>query len=135
MSEKINATCSICGNGYHLCLSCKSIMDLNPWKRYCDTAEHYKIFQVIKGYNTKIYTKEEAREKLKTINLSDLDNLRENIRNIINDIMGENEIETPKIVLNNIKTIRKKKVVKTEEIDMSNDSIDATDKLVNEHLE
>ena len=29
MAEKINATCSICGNGYYMCRSCKDMMQNN----------------------------------------------------------------------------------------------------------
>ena len=94
MAEQINATCSICGRGYHLCLSCKDNMNLHPWKIHTDTSEHYKIFQILRGFNTKIYTKEEAKLKLQKVDLSDLDSLRENIKNLIIDIMNCNEQAT-----------------------------------------
>lgn len=91
MAEKINATCSICGKGYYKCLTCQSEIRATPWKHHTDTSEHYKIFQVIHGYNTGVYTKAEAKEKLNTIDLSDLNDLRDNIKNIIKDIMKENK--------------------------------------------
>lgn len=86
-----NATCSICGSPYRMCLSCKDLMNLSPWKKHTDTSEHYKIYQVIHGYSTGVYNKEESKLKLQMIDLSDFDNLRDNIKNIINDIMGKNE--------------------------------------------
>ena len=88
MAEKINATCAICGNGYHLCMSCKDIISLTPWKKHTDTSEHYKIYQIIHGYSTKVYTKAEAKDKLKKVDLSDFDTLRDNIKSVITDIMG-----------------------------------------------
>jgi len=91
MAEKINATCSICGKGYYKCLSCQSEIKATPWKHYTDTSEHYKIFQVIRGYNTGVYTKSEAKEKLNAIDLSDLGELRDNIKKIIKDIMKEDK--------------------------------------------
>ena len=91
MAEKINATCSICGKGYYKCLTCQSEIKAMPWKQYTDTSEHYKIFQVIRGYNTGVYTKSEAKEKLKAIDLSDLNDLRDNIKKIIKDIMKEDK--------------------------------------------
>lgn len=91
MAEKNNATCSICGKLYYKCLSCKDLMNLNPWKTYTDTAEHYKIHQILRGFNTGVYAKEEAKSKLKMVDLSDFDSLRDNIKNIINDIMGKDE--------------------------------------------
>lgn len=89
MAEKINATCSICGVGYYQCLSCKDVMNLNPWKKHTDTSEHYKIYQVIHGFSTKVYSKEEAKSKLQKIDLSDFDSFRDNIKAIIKDIMTE----------------------------------------------
>ena len=87
MAEKINAKCAICGKGYHKCLSCAHEVKSAPWKIHTDTSEHYKIFQVISGYSAKMYTKEEAKERLQNIDLSDLKELRDNIREIIEDIM------------------------------------------------
>ena len=91
MAEKINATCSICGKGYYKCLSCQAEIKAAPWKQYTDTSEHYKIFQVIRGYNIGVYTKEEANEKLQSIDLSDLNELRDNIKKTIKDIMKEDK--------------------------------------------
>ena len=88
MAENINATCAICGNGYHLCMSCKDMISLTPWKKHTDTSEHYKIYQIIHGYSTKVYTKAEAKAKLKKVDLSDFDTLRDNIKSVITDIMG-----------------------------------------------
>ena len=91
MAEKINATCSICGKGYHKCLSCKDKIKAEPWKMYTDTPEHYKIFQVMRGLYVGLYTKEEAKDRLKNIDLSDLNELRDNIKNTIEEIMKEDE--------------------------------------------
>lgn len=91
MVEKNNATCSICGRGYYMCLSCKDMMKLNPWKRHTDTSDHYKIYQILHGLNTGVYNKEEAKSKLQMVDLSDFDSLRDNIKNIINDIIGKDE--------------------------------------------
>ena len=87
MAEMNNSTCSICGKAYYKCLSCKDLMMLNPWKAHTDTSEHYKIYQIIRGYNTNAYTKDEANAKLQKVDLSDLNELRDNIQNLIKDIM------------------------------------------------
>lgn len=92
MGEKINAVCSICGNGYHLCLSCKDKMTLSPWKMYTDSASCYQVFQVVKGYNTGVYNKEEFKSKLKNIDLSNLENYRDHIKSLIKDVLKEDEI-------------------------------------------
>ena len=91
MSERINATCSICGNGYHLCMSCKDKMDLQPWKAFTDSASCYQVFQVVKGYSTGVYTKEEFKNKLKNIDLSNLESYKENIKALIKDALKEEE--------------------------------------------
>lgn len=89
-ANKPNAKCAICGTPYHMCMSCGKDKGL-VWKRFCDTPEHYKIYQVIHGYTTGLYTKTEAAKKLKNIDLSDIDKLRENIRNILNEIMSDDK--------------------------------------------
>lgn len=94
MAEKNNATCSICGKDYHACLSCRDSIQLAPWKIHTDTAEHYKIFQIIRGFSTGMYDKCEAKEKLKNVDLSDLNELRPNIKKIIKDIMKEPVLKT-----------------------------------------
>ena len=99
MAEKVHATCAICGNGYHKCLSCKDMMSLNPWRLHTDTSEHYKVFQILRGYSTGVYDKDEAKSKLKMVDLSDFNNLRDNVKNIINEIIKENkEIEEEPII-------------------------------------
>jgi len=99
MAAKNNATCSICGRPYHMCASCKDSMQVNPWKMFTDTSEHYKVFQVVKGFNTGVYTKDEAKIKFKNIDLSDKDSFRPHIKQIIDDILFEPVVEkvvTPK---------------------------------------
>lgn len=96
MADKNNATCAICGKGYHLCLSCNDEIALAPWKKHTDTSEHYKIYQVIHGYSTGVYTKEDAKVRLDAIDLSDFDELRDNIKATINDIKRVEVAEKPR---------------------------------------
>jgi len=66
---------------------------------FTDTSEHYKVFQVVKGFNTGVYTKDEAKIKFKNIDLSDKDSFRPHIKQIIDDILFEPVVEkvvTPK---------------------------------------
>lgn len=95
MVENNNATCSICGNGYHICLSCKDYMKLNPWKIHCCSADCYKTFQVVRGFSTGVYTKDEFKSRLKNIDLSNLDNYREHIKSLIVDALKEDEVTKP----------------------------------------
>lgn len=89
MANNNNATCSICGNEYYACLSCRDSLKANPWKIYTDTSEHYKVFQIVRGYNTGVYTKDEAKIKLKNVNLEDIESFRPHIKQIVKDILKE----------------------------------------------
>lgn len=89
MHEKNNAVCSICGKEYHICLSCSDAMKLHPWKIYTDTQECFKVFQVVRGFSTGVYTKDEAREKLQNIDLKDINSFRPHIKKIVKDILRE----------------------------------------------
>lgn len=124
MSEQINAYCTVCGNGYHLCLSCKDKMKLQPWKTFTDTAEHYKIHQIIHGFSTKVYTKDEIRSKLKNVDLSDLETFKPNIKAIIKDVLKEESIE-PSVQMDVLVASRKKnyKVNKVEVNENTNSDI------------
>lgn len=87
MAKKNNVWCSICGKPYYLCIPCDHVRDLNPWKIYTDTPEHYKVFQILHGVSSNVFTKEEAKSRLQKVDLSDLDEFREDIRDRIKDIM------------------------------------------------
>lgn len=101
MAEKNNAVCDICGKGYYVCLSCSDAMKLHPYKSFTDTAEHFKIFQVVKGFLTGIYSKDEAMEKFKNIDLSDVESFRPHIKDIIKDVLKEEktDVETVETVV------------------------------------
>lgn len=86
-NKKHNSFCTICGKSYYYCNSCKDIAHLYPYKILTDTAEHYKVFMVVRGYNNGLYTKEEAYERLKNVDTSDIDNYKDNIKKIVKDIL------------------------------------------------
>lgn len=121
MAENINANCMICGKGYYMCLSCKDMVRLRPWQLHTDTSEHYKIYQILHGHTTGVYSDKEAKEKLQLVDLSDVDTFRPEVKAAIHKIMDyveqsileENTVdeEKPK------KAVRKRKsanVVETE---------------------
>ena len=116
MAEKNNATCSICGKNYHKCLSCKDSMKLQPWKDSTDTAEHYKVFQVVKGYSTGVYTKDEAKIKFKNIDLKDIESFRPHIKEIIKDILKEEKPIVKAVEkIESIKEINKTEIIEVED--------------------
>ena len=95
MAEKNNATCSICGGEYHVCYSCKDSIQLQPWKIHCCSANCYKVFQVVRGHSTGVYTNEEFKSKLQNIDLSNLEGYREHIKTIIKEALKEEVVVEP----------------------------------------
>lgn len=93
-NKKHNSFCAICGKSYYYCNSCKDTAHLYPYKILTDTSEHYKVFMIIRGYDNGLYTKEETKEKLNNVDISDLETYKENIRDIIKDILKvDNKVE------------------------------------------
>lgn len=104
MAEKNNAVCDICGKEYYVCLSCSDAMKLHPYKSFTDTAEHFKVFQVVRGFLTGVYTKDEAKEKFKNIDLKDADSFKPHIKKIIKDIFKEEKAIVEKAVTEKVAT-------------------------------
>lgn len=104
MAEKNNAVCDVCGKGYYVCLSCSDAMRLHPYKSFTDTAEHYKIFQVVRGFLTGVYTKDEAKEKFKNIDLKDIDSFKPHIKKIIKDIFKEEKVVVEEVTTEEVAT-------------------------------
>lgn len=105
MPEKNNAQCSICGSKYYACFSCKDKMKLHPWKAFCCSADCYKVAQVVRGFSTGMYTKDEFKSRLKNVDLSNLDNYKEHIKALIKDALKEDEvIEVEVPVVEEVKT-------------------------------
>lgn len=115
-----NAVCSICGKAYYLCLSCSDAMKLHPWKTYTDSQECFKVFQVVRGFSTGVYTKDEAKEKLQNVDLKDINSFRPHIKKIVKDILKEDKavVETAEKIENTVvEDIAKVKVEKTETVE------------------
>ena len=120
MTEKHNAICKICGKPYYACISCADAMKSHPWKTFTDVAEHYKVFQVVRGLSTGVYTKDEAKEKFKNIDLNDIETFIPYIKNIIKDVLKEEKVEEQIIVESVVETESKiiegiKEIKKIEE--------------------
>lgn len=92
-----NAKCAICGKDYYVCMSCKDRIRLKPWTIYTDTPNCYKIFQIIHGFSTGVYSKEEAKEKLKNIDLTNFETLKDDIKKVIEDILVKDVTEVQEV--------------------------------------
>ena len=82
---------------------------------FTDTSECYKVFQVVKGFSTGVYTKSEFKSKLKNLDLSDLENYREHIKVLIKDTLKEDKPV--------IKSVEKVEEL-VEEVAVENESIE-----------
>ena len=91
MAEKNNATCAICGEPYYVCMSCRDSLKVNPWKTHTDSANCYKVYQVVHGFSTGVYTKDEAKDKFNNIDLRKLNSFRPHIKKIVKDILKEDK--------------------------------------------
>lgn len=113
-----NAVCSICGKAYHMCLSCSDAMKLHPWKIYTDTQECFKVFQVVRGFSTGVYTKDEAREKLQNVDLKDIDSFRPHIKKIVKDILKEEKVVVKAAKKNENTVVENVAAIKVEETEI-----------------
>ena len=111
LAEKNNSTCAICGKGYYMCRSCKDQLRLSPWKIHTDTSEHYKIFQIVRGYSIGLYTKDEAKDKFKNVDLADLKDFLPEVQSVIETILADknesSENENADGTIDNEKKVRK----------------------------
>lgn len=86
--NKNNATCITCGKGYHLCMACeRSKSTWKYWKMLADSENCYKIYQVVNDYNFNKISKNEAKNLLEKLDLTELDTFRVNIKEKIIEIM------------------------------------------------
>ncbi len=87
--NKINAHCSICGKGYHICNSCYKYKSFQSWRSVTDTIEHYKIYLAVHRY-TISGNIEAARQELEHCDLSDLEEFNPEIKSVIKKLMSGN---------------------------------------------
>jgi hypothetical protein len=90
MALELNATCSICGNRYHVCNSCKEVKSFQAWRTVTDTLPHYVIYLALHEYTIakdKTKAKTVAKEELSKCDLSELESWDEDVKTAIKEIM------------------------------------------------
>ena len=92
MSKKNNAKCAICGRTYNYCPDCNNAKTFTPWRTIVDTVEHYKIYLIIRDYTNGDINISEAKNELKRLDLSDVDNFDVDVKNAINKIINHNTV-------------------------------------------
>ena len=92
MSEKYNATCSICGKPYKICRTCQEIKSFTPWRTITDTLQHYTLFLVLSEYS-RTKDKAKAKDELSKCDLSEKELFKDSVKNMIDEIMKEDTIK------------------------------------------
>ena len=112
-------------------------MQLAPYKVYCCSADCYKVFQVIRGFSTGVYAKEEFKSKLKNLDLSNLENYREHIKVLIKDALKEEKpvvkatkkaesIIEAKPIIAEVTEVINEKVENVSEVEKTEDTVKST---------
>lgn len=89
-------------------------MNAEPWKLHTDTAEHFKLFQILRGYSNGVYTKAEMREKFKRLDLKNYSSFRPTVKTQIDEILKEDKKQDPKVESGNVISNENRKVEKKE---------------------
>lgn len=66
MQRKPNHTCRICGTAYYACSQCDKQRN---WRAFCDTPEHYQVFQVLLMYTRRLIDAQEASHTLASLGI------------------------------------------------------------------
>lgn len=100
MVEKNNKICIVCGAGYHYCPSCKKDGNKPSWYNIFDGENCKSIYDVCIAYRDGIYDLKKANEEINKCDLSNLENIEESFKKIINTIKSYKEVkvEEPKKV-------------------------------------
>ena len=107
MKDYNNAFCRICGSEYHRC-NCSSE---ESWRKVTDTAEHYKIFCIVRDYVNEIINADKANSLLGKLDLNGSDGFRANIKEVLTEIKSKEKPQKIKSdVNNNVKANNKKDV-------------------------
>lgn len=93
MTNYNNATCRICGKGYHRC-NCHTE---GSWRKVTDTSEHYQIFCVIRDYVNGVVNANKAYALLAKLDLSDKDGFVDDKKKVIDEIINKKKASEKKI--------------------------------------
>ena len=107
MALENNATCSICVKPYRVFRTCGEITSFSPCRRITDSLPHYMIYLVLFEY-TKNKDKAKAKEELGKCDLSELETFDNDVKNVINEILGKNDVVEENKKVSTKQTVNKK---------------------------
>lgn len=103
-TKQPNHKCVICGLDYYACNQCDELNGVGSWHKFCESQEHYKIYQVLQWFKESLITSEEAKEHLHKCHLENLNDFRIDVQQLIHSIIDEPE----KIIVNKQKEMLSK---------------------------
>lgn len=89
MKEYLNADCGICSTRYHICPDCSGAKAFTPWRKIVCSPNCYKIYIALSSYTNGHAAKDETKEILKELDLSQSETFKDNIKAAIKEIMAE----------------------------------------------
>lgn len=104
LTKQPNHKCVICGVDYYACNQCDVLNGVGSWHKFCESQEHYKIYQVLQWYKASLISSAEAKEQLHKCDLENLNNFRVDVQHLIHGIIDEPE----KIIINKPKEMLSK---------------------------
>lgn len=95
--------CVICGTHYSYCPNCVQYNSEPRWKFLFHDKNCHDIYNVLNDYGSNVISKEQARNKLKTLDLTNIKSFRQDFRNQVNDILKQDETKVSKPKQNSTK--------------------------------
>jgi hypothetical protein len=87
---KNNRVCKVCGSEYHFCPTCAGVSVTDKYKTMFCSKNCRDIFHTISRYFVKDVSKEEAKDILLSLDLSNRAKFNDSIKADIDEVMGLN---------------------------------------------
>lgn len=95
--SRYNRTCILCGKEYKFCSNCKEEYHQPAWKNIYCSENCRMIFNTAVSYVDKSIDIKEAKKRIESCDLSEIDNFKGDIKKAIAEIMAA-EIKDMKII-------------------------------------
>ena len=92
-----NRICKTCGKEYFFCTHCEKSLNSPQWMLMWHDENCKKVFEIASDYVQGRLSKSNAKEALSKCDLKVYYTFKENIRNIIDDIMTEEKVLEPQV--------------------------------------
>ena len=86
-----NKTCIVCGGKYEYCTTCSKYDRYPTWMNQFDTENCKDLFMVATDYNAGELTLGEAKDRVKKLDISNIENYSAGVKNTIQEILTAKE--------------------------------------------